>query len=69
MCNKGLRKLLNCNSYISVGKTCRVDDGLYISCTLIIDVRQVIDIKQKKHTLLLSGIRANYLTKYHHILF
>jgi hypothetical protein len=33
MCNKGLRKLLKCNSYTSVDKTCRVDAELHISYT------------------------------------
>ena len=39
MCNKGLRKLLNCNSYTSVGKTCRVNGELHTSCTQTIGRR------------------------------
>ena len=33
VCNKWLRKILNCNSYTSVGKTCRVDGELHTSYT------------------------------------
>ena len=33
MPNKGLRKLLNCNSYTSVDKTCEVDGELHNSYT------------------------------------
>ena len=34
MCNKGLRKLLNCNSYTSANKTCKVVVELHITYTL-----------------------------------
>ena len=48
MCNKGLRKLLNCNSYTGVNKTCKVDCELHTSCTRLMRCTQVLDIKLNK---------------------
>ena len=47
MYNKGLRKLLNCNSYTSVEKSCRLDSEIHISYTLAIVRWLIIDIKQE----------------------
>jgi hypothetical protein len=38
MCNKELSKLLNCNNYTSVDKTCRVYGDLHTSYTYTIMV-------------------------------
>jgi len=50
VCECRLRKLLNCNRYASVEKTCRVINDLHICYTRAICRLSVIDIKKyKKH--------------------
>ena len=48
MCNKGLRKLLNCNSHIIVDKTCKVSGDIYASYTRTMMLKDVIDNKCNK---------------------
>ena len=43
MCNKGLRKLLNCNSWTSANKTCKVVVKLHIAYTLTIFYFEVVN--------------------------